>query len=1440
MLRSIVDFSVRNKSIVFFGVILLVLAGSIATSLLPIDAVPDITTNQVQVITVSTGLPAEDVERFVTFPVEQRLANLPGIVDLRSISRFGLSLVTVVFDEKVPTLQARQLIAEQLRQASNDIPPVFGIPEMMPITTGLGEIYQYALDVDPQYADRYDAMELRTIQDWLVKRQLSGIEGIIDVSSFGGLVKQYEVAYQPQRMAALGITPDMLLGALENNNTNTGAGYINEGKKAVYIRTEGLITGLDELGKILVSARDGHPVLVKDIAEVRYGAALRYGALTKDGKGETVGGITLLLKDANAKATVERVKLRIDEIQKSLPKGVRIVPYLERSELVSRTIGTAVENLAVGGLVVALVLIFFLGDFRSGLLVASIIPLSMLFALLMMWLFGVSANLMSLGAVDLGIVVDGAVIIVEGILHAFAIGYVGHKLSKAESDQIAIDATVQVYKSAAFGVLIILVVFFPVLYLGGIEGKMFQPMALTLIFALTGALILSVTFIPAAGALLLRKINLQKSTLGERWMKRMAGAYKAWLERILPARALTMTGLVVAMGLTIWRIGDMGAVFVPDLEEGDLAMQMAVRSGSNVEEVVAIATAVEQRLLRAFPDELRSVVSKIGTAEIPTDPMAIEDADIMLLLHPKDQWQRASDRYALVSLMKEELEAFPDVEFEFSQPIQLRFNELISGSKADIAVKVFGPHTEELRKVGERAEALIAQIDGADDVKLERTEGLMQLIIEPNRDKLVWYGLDVADVNLAIQSAYSGAQAGVIYEDERRFNLVMRMDKIAEAAPDLSSIMLRAKNGNMVSLDQVIDKKRDEGIAMVTREKAQRRISIGVNVRNRSLTKVVDDIKKELEANLNMPPGYSIRYEGEFRNYEEARSRLLVAVPISLLIILGLLYFTFARWRHAVLVFSAVPFTTIGGIWALSIRGLPFSISAGIGFIALFGVGVLNSIVLISHINHMRETHPEMDLRKLVALAASDRYRPVILTALTAVLGFLPMALSTNAGAEVQRPLATVVIGGLFVDTFLTLVYLPKLYFWLETRLHGKKALSSAALIAALTILGASTEGFAQNRQAVTWDDFKTAAFAYNPNLELRESMLDFERERSGENWQIQPTQMQYGYGQLNKVPFAQDYQWLFTQDFGSIPEHIYRGKRQEARIAATDAEIQAFKKNFEADLKIAYLQWIAAHERLEITRSYSSRLDSLEQRVKSQARVGDIPATQQYIFEAELLRLRREKAQNEIILGQKALVLERLCQFDVSGLQPSEDNGFGVLHPIPDTLFTRRYSRAQEVRIEEGEFGLKMQRSAFFPALSAGYQRARLEGESGGDAYFLGVSLPLWYGPDKSRSRQAGIILDQEQMKLEAIKFSLAAEARQQYQAYLSLRSLYESDGIEFYHKSLQLSSKAESVFRTGETDAYQLLQALSAAYQLHLQYLDLSEDYGSARINLTRYDSE
>jgi cobalt-zinc-cadmium resistance protein CzcA len=1438
MFEKIIALSVRNKSAVLLGTVALIAAGIYAITSISIDAVPDITNNQVQIVTTTPSLAAEDVENFITYPIELAMANLPDVLEIRSISRYGLSLVTVVFDDEVETMRARQFVAEQLRLAAGDIPSGFGTPEMMPITTGLGEIYQYVLDVDPAYADQYDIMELRSIQDWLVKRQLAGIEGVIETSSFGGYVKQYEVGFYPEQMNALGVTLEELVLALEINNANTGGGYISRGDKALYIRTEGALRSLSEIELIPVARKGatGSPILVRDLADVRYGHAQRYGAMTKDGKGEVVGGITLMLKNANAKATVSRVKDRIAETQRTLPPGISIAPYLDRSDLVDRSIATVIKNLAEGGILVAVVLIFFLGHFRSGILVASVIPLAMLFALVMMNAFGISANLMSLGAIDFGIVVDGAVIIVEGILYYLAVHTAGKQLTQKELDGIVIKSSSEIYGSAAFGILIILVVFLPILQLQGVEGKTFRPMALTLMFALGGALLLSLTYVPVMATCMLRKVNHSKKTYGERLMERMRNSYASWLDRSLKYRKYAVPIALLLFAVTIWRFSNMGSVFLPELEEGDLAMQMAVPPGSNLETTVAMSTAVEAALLKRFP-EINHIVSKIGTAEVPTDPMAIEDADIMILMKPKSEWTSAESREEIVEMMKETLEIFPEVSFEFTQPIQLRFNELLTGSKSDVAVKIFGPDPQVLLELGQKAEALMADVRGADDIKLERTEGLQQLVVQYDRENMAWYGVDIEELNHNVSSAFAGAVAGIVLDGEKRFELVVRLNEATRKKPDLSAIYIETKHAGSIPLSEVATLVPTEGAAMISRENTQRRIAIGVNVRKRSLTEVVADIQAAMDQGLDLPSGYTIRYEGEFQNFIEARDRLLVAVPIALALILLLLFAVYRKWSHVFLVFSAVPLSIIGGIWFLSFRGMPFSISAGIGFIALFGVSVLNGIVMISHINLIRKSS-KMTLQEAIVEGASDRLRPVLITGMVATFGFIPMALSTSAGAEVQKPLATVVIGGLITATILTLVVLPMLYQWVESRKQTGNGKMGTSVATVLILIFGCTAGFAQ--ETWNWNAFRDTALSANPQVQIESLHIDIAEARQGEGWQLAPTEVSYGFGQLNRADISDDHQWTFSQDFGSIPGHIHRKQAFNAEKSVSQAEYDRFIINYETDMMMDYLQWVYAEARLAQLLEQRQTIEAISKVIDERLAVGNITLAEKYLFDAQTLGLRKQYTDAQVLSLRIRQQLENRCLFDLTNAIPSEGDDFAGQLPIAESMSTQIFFLDQAERIRAEEYRLKMQRAAFFPSLSANYQVARLEGENGADAVTLGVALPIWYAPDKARVSQSAIRVKQESSRLEIAQFQADAALKQAVQSFALQQQLYENEGSRYKSNARELLTKALDTYQTGEADAYQTVLQLVAANELYIAYLEICEAYGLAKINLYRFRNQ
>ncbi len=1036
MLRTIIKQSVQNKLLVGACTLALIFAGTYAFLQLPIDAIPDITNNQVQVLTVSPTLATQEVEQFVTAPIEYAVRTIPGVIELRSISRFGLSVVTVVFEEKINTYLARQLIAEKLKVAEEMIPKGFGIPEMAPISTGLGEILHYRIEPMPGYEDRFSATELRTIQDWIVKRQLAGIPGVVEINSFGGMLKQYEVALSPERLRSFGIGVQEVFTALENANENTGGAYIEHHSNAYFIRSIGLVKSLEDIRNIVIHNDSGTPVKVGDIGEVRLGHALRYGAVSHNGEGEIVVGIVMMLKGENAARVIELVKERLETVKKSLPEGVMISTFLDRENLVNRTIKTVRTNLTEGALIVIFVLVLLLGNLRAGLIIASVIPLSMLFAIWMMRIFGVSANLMSLGAIDFGLIVDGAVIIVEATLHFLGVRALAYRaeggealrFSREEMDGHVSEAAGRVMRSSVFGTIIILIVYLPILSLSGIEGKMFKPMAQTVSFALLGALLLSLTYVPAVSALFLDRKIQTGHNFADRLMEGIKKLYAPTLALALKWPKFIIGSTLLVFILSIGLFTRMGGELIPTLDEGDIMMHGFLRPGTSLTQTLESHRLVQNVILENFPDEVEQVISKIGSAEIPTDPMAIETADNILLLRDKSLWKKAETKEELVGLIEEKVHQVPGMAFEFTQPIKMRFDEMMTGVRSDIAVKVFGENLDSLARIGHRVARLIGKIDGIVDVKTEQIEGLPQIVVNYNYAAIARYGLHIRDINETIRAAFAGAAASVVFENERRFDLVVRFDPAFRSdIANVRDLPLVTTNGALIPLSEVAEVNIQPGAAQISRDNGQRRIVVSANVRGRDIESAIAAIETAIDKKLNLPAGYAVAYGGQFENLQAAKARLSVAVPVALLLIFVLLYLTFNSLKEGLLIFTAIPLAAVGGVFALLLRGMPFSISAGVGFIALFGIAVLNGIVLIAYLNYLEKLGVH-DIRARITEGALTRLRPVLMTAAVASLGFLPMALSHGAGAEVQRPLATVVIGGLITSTLLTRVFLRALY----------------------------------------------------------------------------------------------------------------------------------------------------------------------------------------------------------------------------------------------------------------------------------------------------------------------------------------------------------------------------------------------------------------------------
>lgn len=1057
MFQKLITYSIRHKLVIGVLSIALAIWGVWSLVHLPFDSTPDITDNQVQVITQAPSLGAQEVEQYVTTPVEMALANIPRIQERRSISRSGLSVITLVFDDNADIYWARSQVSQVVEQLEKELPKNTET-EMGPIATGLGEIYHYTVRAKKGYEDKYSLTDLRTLQDWIVRKQLSGTPGVAEVSGWGGYVKQYEVAINTDQLNANGISVSEIFDALQRNNANTGGSYIEQNSNQYYIRGIGVVKSLEDVGNITVKTVNGTPIKVSDVAKVQLGHATRFGAVTRNGEGEVVAGIAIMLKGENFQEVIKNVKERISQIQKSLPEGVVIEPFIDRTNLVDRVEGTIARNLIEGGLIVIFVLVIFLGNWRAGLVVASVIPLSMLFAFGMMKTFGIDGNLMSLGAIDFGMIVDSAVIIVEAVVTHINTGHFSQPevraaylaqcqnggaatpfaLTQKQMDEEVHFSASRIRQSAAFGEIIIMIVYIPLMTLVGIEGKMFRPMALTVFFAILGAFILSLTYVPMASSLMLsRKVHTRK-TFSDRVIEKLQAWYRPVLDWVLARNKDVITGAVALFCISVVGFKYLGGEFIPSLEEGDFAVEMSMSQGTSLSQMVESCTKAEKLLKKEYP-EIKQVVSRIGSAEIPTDPMPVERADIMIALKPKAEWTSAKTTPELMEKMEETLSAIPGLEAEISQPIQMRNNELLTGIKQDVAIKIFGDDLDVLTQQAGKVKKMIEDVPGVSGIFVEEVAGLPQIQVKYNHEKMAAYGVSVDDISEILETTFAGAVAGSLYEGDKKFDIVLRMDPSQRNVESLEQLSIPLKDGTNIPLSQVADIDYSPAPAQVSHEDGARRIYVGFNVKGRDVQSTVEDIQEILDEKLKLPDGYYYNYGGEFENLQSATNRLMVVIPIALVIILLLLYATVKNVRESLFVFSAIPLAAIGGVWALWLRGMPFSISAGVGFIALFGVAVLNGIVLIGQMNQMqREEKTAGKLSASIGVtelihhriieSCMVRLRPVLMTALVASMGFLPMALSQGDGAEVQRPLATVVIGGLITSTLLTLLVLPAIY----------------------------------------------------------------------------------------------------------------------------------------------------------------------------------------------------------------------------------------------------------------------------------------------------------------------------------------------------------------------------------------------------------------------------
>ena len=1353
MLNKIIAFSIQNKLIISLFTFALLGYGVYETTKLPIDAVPDITNNQVQVITIAPSFGATDIERLITFPIEQANSNISGMKEIRSFSRFGLSLVTIVFDDETDIYWARQQVSERLQKVQTQIPQGIGTPELGPVSTGLGEIYQYVVRPKAGYEKKYDETELRTIQDWIVRRQLLGVKGVAEVSSFGGKLKQYEIAINPNKLQSYGISINDVFSAVEKNNQNTGGAYIEKGATALFIRSEGLIGSIQDIENISIKS-SGSPLFIRDVAEVKIGYATRYGAMCYNDKGEVSGAVVMMLKGANSSDVIKNVKARVAQIQKTLPEGVVIEPFLDRSKMVDNAIGTVEKNLLEGALIVIFVLVLFLGNIRAGLLVASVIPLAMLFAIILMNTFGVSGNLMSLGALDFGLIVDGAVIIVEAVMHSLnkstftqisTTDRQKNALSQNEMDIEVQNSASKMMNSAVFGQIIILIVYLPIFTLQGIEGKMFKPMAQTVAFALLGAFILSLTYIPMMSTLFLSKKTKLKPNFSDRLMMKIENGYQNSLIKILKIPKIIISSVIGLFILAVVVLSFLGGEFIPALEEGDFAVDTRVLTGSNLKTTIESTQKAAHILKSQFP-EVKMVVTKIGSGEVPTDPMPMEACDMMVILKDKSEWTSASNFKELSEKMSKALEDVPGITAGFQYPVQMRFNELMTGARQDVVCKIFGENLDTLALYANQLGKIITKVKGAQNLFIEPVTGMPQVVIEYNRATIAQYNLNIADINKVINTSFAGQSTGSVFEGEKRFDLVVRLNmQQRENLEDIQNLLIPTPQGTQIPLSQLANVAIKESPNQIQREDAKRRIVVGFNVKNRDVQSIVNELQQKVNTQIKFPAGYFVTYGGAFENLNKAKDRLMIAVPISLLLIFILLFFAFKSVKQGLLIYTAIPLSAIGGIFFLALRGMPFSISAGVGFIALFGVAVLNGIVLIAEFNRLKK-EGSTDLKEIVLNGTKLRLRPVLMTAFVASLGFLPMAFSNGSGAEVQRPLATVVIGGLMIATFLTLYVLPILYIQFEKGIKIKISKNK------ITVMIFLLSFFFNTVNAQTKITLKTAfeiALKNNSSLKSERLKSDYQKQLIRSSTTIAPTNISGDYGQINS--FYNDTKFGISQtlNFPSVYSNQKKLLHEEWKNSVLIVSLK------EADLKKAVTQSfysiIYLNEKQKLLQKSDSIFTEFLKKSELRFKKGEsnilektTGATQLGTIKIQLLQLQEEKEiaqlQFQLLLNEEQVFEPNSKSFQLEISSAIDTTAIGA-HPNLKIL-------EQSKKVSEANTKLEIAR--LLPILTIGYNNNSFIGNGSNNLIYdqsnrfhsvqVGLGIPLFGGSQNAKIKASRI----------------------------------------------------------------------------------------------------
>ena len=1450
MLKKIIDFSIANKLIIGLFIVALVGWVSYEVTKLPIDAVPDITDNQVQVITVSPSLGAPDIERLITFPIEQSCSSIPGLKQIRSFSRFGLSLVTIVFDDATDIYWARQQITEQLQKVKQEIPNGVGSPELAPVSTGLGEIFQYVVRPLKGFEDQYGPMELRTIQDWIVRRQLIGTPGVAEVSSFGGKLKQYEIAVKQDRLKSLGITIGDVFDALEKNNQNTGGAYIEKGPTVLYIRTEGLTGSIKDIEQVVIkSLQGGTPLLIRDVATVQYGAAIRYGAMTYNADGEVAGAVVMMLKGANAADVIKRVKTRVAEIQKMLPEGVVIEPFLDRTKMVNNAISTVETNLIEGALIVVFVLVFFLGNIRAGLIVSSVIPLSMLFAIILMNYFGVGGNLMSLGAIDFGLIVDGSVIVIEAILHRFA--HAKHFRNLRSIDQKEMDTEVgnstgSMIKSAVFSQIIILIVYLPILSLQGIEGKMFKPMAFTIAFAILGAFILSITYVPMMAALVLNKKLNHKKTWTDRFIIFIERKYQPILQRVLGIPKTVLVSTIVLFGIAVILLSNMGGEFMPSLEEGDFAVETRLLTGSNLNNSIASTQQAAKLLLANFP-EVTKVVTKIGSAEIPTDPMPFEAGDMMVILKDKKQWTSAKTFPELSEKMTAVLEQVPGITVGFQFPVQMRFNELMTGARQDVVCKIFGENLDSLATYAAQLNGIMQTVDGATNIYEEKVTGMPQVVVKYNREAMAKYGVHVADVNRVVNTAFAGQVTGQVYEEEKRFDMVVRLsDSARKNMDDIAALQIATAQGTQIPLAYVASITEVEGVNQIQRENTKRRIIVGFNVAGKDVQTIVQDLQQKVNKSLKLPKGYTIVYGGSFENMTAAKERLTIVVPVALLLIFLLLYFAFGSVKQGLLIYTAIPLSATGGIFALWIRDMPFSISAGVGFIALFGVAVLNGILLVSEFNRLK-AEGWYDVKRIVIHATKSKMRAVLMTALVPSLGFIPMAISTGAGGEVQKPLATVVIGGLIISTLLTLFVLPVMYILFEkgtSYLKGKKLIVALAGI----LIGLS----ANAQLPITLNAALDSAVTNNAMHKVGAMQIEYTRALQKTSSEIDKTFFDFGIGKLNS--FQTDNRFGVSQNlqFPIIYKNQAAVNRSVTQIAQTSQLIR--DQELRHLVKSQYYEVLIINKQLELLMVADTMYANFLQKANDRLVAGASDVLEKATVENQLMQIRNQLAKLTTAENIAIENFNRTLNTSIK-VRPAFDSIVYSVSVMPSLSLVDELPivQLQQQQVVLSEQMSVLEKSKLNPSFSVGYSTMTIKGwqaiSQTTDQYYgasdrfgsvsLGLMVPIFSSAQKARINASNILIKQKKLEEKAVKQEVTQKMQNALTLFLQHKKAVEAYQLKGLPSALVIMQTATQKLKAGEINYLDWVVLMNQSIQTRADYYAAVMQFNESAFELEKLNT-